>query len=638
LHVTRPLHRRRRTPVLAIAAAMLVMAFASASLAALPADEGVVDAAADSHGHNHSRHGGLEGHLPYVMDDGLELIGEMRINQDKEGRVSDVGVLGHHAYVGAFSEPNCQKGGVYVFDLSNPARPKQVNFIRTGGQSYVGEGVQAIHIDTPEYTGDVLAMNNEICFGYRPQPSTVGGITLVDVTDPKRHRMLAEGVGDFDVHGTRANQSHSVFMWQPTPENAYAVMIDNEETTDLDILDITDPRNPELIAEYDLNAMFPDIIDDVKGAGASFSHDMIVQEVDGTWQMLASYWDGGYVVLDVTDPTDPQYVTDSDFDEVDAQLLETAGVERTPEGNAHQAEWTSDGRYIVGADEDFGPFATQSTADGEPFDGAAPGSDTQGLVIGTPLTGQAVYVGRACNGDPTPTSAATQIAVVERGVCAFMEKVANVEAAGNPLAIIVFDRQGSDACVGGIQMTVAGSTPTFGVVDRATAYGWFGLTPFDLDACRAGSTSAVAPITVGALGPEITLESYFDGWGYVRLFDANGRDDEGKLIELDTYAIPQAHQQEFAEGYGDLSVHEVATSPAHPERLYFAYYAGGFRVAEIVGDEIEEVAAYISPTGSNYWGVQVWNPPVGHPFHGRELVLASDRDYGISIFEYAGPS
>ena len=48
-------------------------------------------------------------------------------------------------------------------DISDPTKPKQVNFIRTSNDSYVGEGVQVIHIDTPEYKGDVLAMNNEIC-------------------------------------------------------------------------------------------------------------------------------------------------------------------------------------------------------------------------------------------------------------------------------------------------------------------------------------------------------------------------------------------------------------------------------------------------------------------------------------------
>lgn len=54
-------------------------------------------------------------------------------NQDQEGRVADVGVHNGYAYLAAFSDPSCQKGGVYVFDIQNPAAPKQVNFIRTHG-------------------------------------------------------------------------------------------------------------------------------------------------------------------------------------------------------------------------------------------------------------------------------------------------------------------------------------------------------------------------------------------------------------------------------------------------------------------------------------------------------------------------
>jgi hypothetical protein len=32
------------------------------------------------------------------------------------------------------------------------------------------------------------------------------------------------------------------------------------------------------------------------------------------------------------------------------------------------------------------------------------------------------------------------------------------------------------------------------------------------------------------------------------------------MTELDTYAIPEAHDADYATGFGDRSVHEVATS------------------------------------------------------------------------------
>jgi hypothetical protein len=124
----------------------------------------------------------------------------------------------------------------------------------------------------------------------------------------------------------------------------------------------------------------------------------------------------------------------------------------------------------------------------------------------------------------------------------------------------------------------------------------------------------------------VRLSSEFDGWGYVHLY----RKGEGKLQELDTYAIPEAHDEDYAEGFGDLSVHEVAMSEQSSDLAYFSYYAGGFRVAEIQGDELAEVGRFIDDGGNNFWGVQVFQED------GKEYVAASDRDYGLYIFEYTG--
>ena len=48
----------------------------------------------------------------------------------------------------------------------------------------------------------------------------------------------------------------------------------------------------------------------------------------------------------------------------------------------------------------------------------------------------------------------------------------------------------------------------------------------------------------------------------MRLLDAESMD------ELDTYAVPAAHDEAFADGFGDLSVHEVATSRRRPDLAF----------------------------------------------------------------------
>ena len=175
-------------------------------------------------------------------------------------------------------------------------------------------------------------------------------------------------------------------------------------------------------------------------------------------------------------------------------------------------------------------------------------------------------------------------------------------------------------------MSVAGGIPAFGVTPRSLGYTLFGATGYDLAACEAETAGATTlPIEVGTLGQPVTFDSYFDGWGYLRLFE-NGR---GKLKQLDTFAIKEAMDPAKAVGSGDLSVHEVAFSAKKPNLAYVSYYSGGTRVFDVSRGTIKQVAHHIDADGSNVWGVQVFQSGT------KEYVIASDRDYGVQIFEYA---
>ncbi|MDQ5811943.1 MAG: hypothetical protein M3358_14660 [Actinomycetota bacterium] len=588
--------------------------------------EGVIDSALEVHAaHPDDQHGGTEGHLP-PRQENVKVVGRAEARGVAPERIADVNFFGDYAYLAAFEEPECRRGGVYVFSIKNLAEPRQVGFIEAAEGTYVGEGVQIIHVDTPQYEGDVLIHNNEICGSAEDNPN--GGVTLVDVSNPREPEYLAEGVGDFEpeseVGPGIAHETHSAFAWD-AGRRAYAVLVDDEEAEDVDIMNITNPREPRLIAEYDLNERFPQIIQEDLGTAESFLHDIIVKNINGRWVMLLSYWDGGYVLLDVTDPPNATYIADSDFKNPDPEALQS-GFTVEPEGNAHQAEFSLKNNYIVAADEDFSPYSVEArnVTDAAEFE-ATQGSDTPQIDGDTSLEGQTVFVGRACNGDTAvPEGNGSQIAVVERGVCAFTEKVANVEAAGGYVGIIVMNSEGPDACSDLLTMDVQGNLPTL-FVGRDTGFAFFDV-PYDEEACRSGDGSAQAPIEVGTTGDEVRIEAFFDGWGYVHLF----KNGEGKLRELDTYAIPEAHDPRFAEGFGDLSVHEVAMSKERNDLAYFSYYAGGFRVAKIQGGKLVEIGSYIAPKGNNFWGVQVLRRD------GKEYVLASDRDYGLYIFRYIG--
>lgn len=624
-----------------ILAVIATLATSSIVAAHDPANDGATDSGRSVHGVANAQHGGTAGHIiESPTSSNVSLIGKLRLSNAAEGKIADVGVWNGYAYLGSWAQDTCTNpentidGGIWVVDIGggrsggSPSNPVEIGFIQTNQDTYVSEGVQTLHIETAKFKGDLLAINNETC-----DKNGKGGMSLYDVTDPYHPKKLVDNWGDFNTKlssvGNDANDIHSVFVWQ-AGSKAYAVMVDDLETTDVDIADITDPRHPKMIGEYNLSVDFPQVVQPLLGTTEAFFHDAVVKQIGGRYEMLLSYWDDGYVKLDVTDPANATYIADSDFANPDPELLAQTGTSFVPEGNAHQAEFSLNNTYILAADEDFGPYSAQvSTNDGASTK-ASIGSDTPSVPTAG-LTGETVFVGRACPslGDPAvPAGDGTQIAVVERGVCAFTEKAAAVDAAGGYIALVIFNREGADACGGTFGMTVEGNLPTLSV-SRPFGFGVFDQeADYDEAECLAQAAGArTAPIDVGKVGDVLTIEPFFDGWGYIHLF-ANG---SGKLQELDTFAIPEAMDPAFAEGFGDLSVHEVAMSQVDDTLAYFSYYAAGFRVLRVVNDELEEVGYYTDANGNNFWGVQVFT------WGDHEYVAASDRDSGLWIFEYTGP-
>ncbi len=191
------------------------------------ATDGVIANARESDPVHPDQHGGPGGHLPATSHN-VQLVGKLRVHDAAEGIVADVGTLRGYAYLAQYS-PGCAAdgaGGAYVVDISNPASPKEVGFIPAHQGSYVGEGVHAIHVDTPAFTGDVLALNNEVC-----ADGGLGGVSLWDITNPLHPTPLAENFGDTtDTAGDPRPvvQYHSVFAWQQGGR-AFVVASDDEE-------------------------------------------------------------------------------------------------------------------------------------------------------------------------------------------------------------------------------------------------------------------------------------------------------------------------------------------------------------------------------------------------------------------------
>jgi hypothetical protein len=126
---------------------------------------------------------------------------------------------------------------------------------------------------------------------------------------------------------------------------------------------------------------------------------MWVEKVGTTWTMVSSYWDAGYVKLNVNDPANPRFIDDSDFTDPDPEM----GVS-PPEGNGHYAELDRKKRFIIGTDEDFSPFRTAFQVTSGPNAGPYPAgefgwSKPIATLPDKKLNGPTVFGGYGCNDD-----------------------------------------------------------------------------------------------------------------------------------------------------------------------------------------------------------------------------------------------
>ena len=312
----------------------------------------VADSPVEIHGMHGMQHGAQTDHLPGSSEN-VTLLGQVDIDNVAPGDVADVTAYGNYAYLSVRDPEGCTDAGFAVIDIKDPRNPKQVDFIDSTDGSFPGEGAHVITLNTKFFKGQVLAGNNELC----NEETGEGGLSLWDVTNPLDAKVLTMHAGDPDAGNAgfphAFNHIHSVFIWQQQ-KRAFAVMTDNMEFTDIDIMEITDPRNPVLVSETDAND-FGVAREGVVSHGnfqGAFLHDMVVKKIGRTWTLLVSYWDGGWVKFNVNDPANPVYIIDSDYPLPDTLFPDYM----FPEGNAHQAEFTRNNRWIIGTDEDFSPF------------------------------------------------------------------------------------------------------------------------------------------------------------------------------------------------------------------------------------------------------------------------------------------
>lgn len=531
-----------------------------------------------------------------------------------------------YAYLGTFDRPFCAPGitGVHIVDITDARHPQKVGFIPSPAGTRAND-VKVESVRTAFFSGDILVHSVEFCANRqtRPPASESAGIVIYDVTDPLNPRATAPAFSlGFEVHNT--------FIYQQG-ERAFVLVVQDEGQRDFHIVEITDPSSPRRVSDRGWRDWFDPAVDQLflGEMPVPFLHDVWAKSFPadapnpvyaGKTIAYLAYWDAGLVLLDITDPSNPVFLGDSDYTDPDP----LSG--QPPEGNSHVAVPTADGNFVVMGDEDFSPFRTVFTIDTGEFAGKYPAIEAR---FGRPvkelerrtMTGPTVFVGLACADSEVPPPPTTPlppgeryIALIERGTCPFDEKVARVAGAGYGGAIIFNQADAPDRLIQASGDPAKGTIPAV-FIRRSTAFAILGISP------QAPLTTPLPP--PGTVGWKVSLKSIFDGWGYLRVLDVS---NPAEIVEVGQYATENAMNESVPAG--DRTMHNVIVDG---RRAYIAWYADGIRVVDFSDPaNPREVGRFVdTDSGSNFWGVYLFQHPDGNTY-----VLGSDRDTGLWILRF----
>jgi len=275
----------------------------------------------------------------------LELVGFLNL-----GITSDVWAHDDVAYVAGLLVDGGPAPTVKLVDVSDPEDPRLiVELPAPPGSS--PQDVKVAKIRTDFFRGDLLVVGND-----GGEPPAFGGVQLWDVSDPESPLLLSEPrIGP--VHNTflyQADDRAFVLLAIPFAEAFTAFLPPFVTFGDFVIVEVTDPRNPEVIADwgagkdggFPFGADFPGFPvpcgDPMCRGGfpAIFCHDVWANK-KGTVAYL-SYWDLGLVLLDISDPAHPTFIGRGE-----APLSD--------DGDLHNAVPARGGKLVITGDEDFDP-------------------------------------------------------------------------------------------------------------------------------------------------------------------------------------------------------------------------------------------------------------------------------------------
>ena len=591
--------------------------------------------------------------------------------------------------------PPCVTPPVKVVDITDPSRPR-VSATIPIAQGQAARDIDALHVSTPAFTGDLVAIALASCdydeVAFRTQGhSQVGsfahrGVVYYDVSDRTAPRFLGRYFADNETvdpasppcgprpagnESACANDQFSVDLKRLRDGRIMSVSTRpggtarNFPTGDLRIVDVTDPTKPVVVGSWPALGQTPTLSPSVNnGCFNSTGTRSAEFSADGT-RLLVSYLDGGLFNLDINNLADPT----------------TVGTWRYPddwtvEGNAANAtEATVGGRSLALVSDEDWMWQTAALRIDSP-------ASIAGLEVGcedvhsyfdpkqvsplhrrpnAELSAEVVYVGRGCPerifaNDRTTTLPTDPYLAPPGGRILFSDRLPqrNLQPdAPQPTSNCrwtLFNRRAQDEGAVGTVFSLTSDRPFASagnppvgwpneLVDQEQALNAeqripsMQLNKAAADKLRATLCPGVANgQCAGGQTVRATMVDLPGDWGGLRILDNT---DPAKPVALAEYRTANARTMPPPDHRGIYSVHHAL---AEGDRAYVAWNSDGLRVLDLANPSMPvEIASFVPPDTVDPTGTVPAKAYVTGVATTARHVVISDMNSGLWILTKPGP-
>ena len=582
------------------------------------------------HAATHSAAATTGGRAPFIADN-FEVLGHSNLGGGVPN--GDVwfhdhgGTVGKFAYVGTWSA-QCTGQGAKIIDVNDPTRPRWTGFVgaRKGSSN---EDVVVRRIGGR----DVLGIGVQTC-----GRGGVDGLALYDVTDPRNPTELSflptpSGVHELDLR-VRSDGRALALLATPYTE-FFDTYFGTNQGGEFRIIDITVPTAPRPLADWGIIADSDLLIqggnDPVSSSfqglpgffAAHYVHS--VRAADGGRTAYVSYWDGGILKFDISNPSAPVFR---------GRTVYPAGS--SGDGHSMTPYDVGGTRYLLQNDEDFDSapdiLATSSATGTLTADGIQSfWSGAQLTSGGQTVTGTVHDAGDGCQA-PDYTGAAGKVALVDTVDPFYVGIIPGWQPPPCPFGQqgILAANAGATALVSNLISPDDAYHISPGVPLRQLAPAVAGLPVFQI----ADIDDLVDEIRVATGAVTLTVTAQTPSWGYVRVFRENGT-RAWQQVGAFTDA-PHAYG-EHPTPTGSWSVHNTEVLG---NRAYSSWYSNGVVAIDLSDPTRPRWAGQFVPATSNrhanslgrgpaeMWGVSI-DPETS-------IVYASDMRTGLWIVRPTG--